>query len=484
MQKLITTSVLLAVLSLSPIHAMQPYHRPFSTRSCCDYSSQPVARAHQGTDVCLNEQIARDARNEKALTALQNFVGHPLTPNQLPSIALACSGGGLRASLATLGILRGLEKIGLLDAVTYAAGNSGSTWTLAAWPVHNKGLDHLTQYLRSRICNTINPQNFDTTSLFKTFGEKLQNLRPFSLNDIWGAWLAGGFFGIEKSNIMLSDIAPQVSDGSYPIPLFCSVIGETAADVYQWVEFSPFQIGSEYLNAWISPDAFGKKFNKGTSFDSSKPENFGYLLGLFGSLYAAGSAEILNQIKEQLELLNQQCSKPSLSSLFGWTENIRLSPPDIYNFTYNLPNSPLADEFFLTFVDAGFEFALPFPPLLRRTIKLYIVCDASSNVMIESQNPMHDVCAYAYKNGYHFPAIDYTKLVCQKISIIHDPQDPQSPVIVYIPNQELFSTYKISYTNQEFDQLVSSMQDTVVNNAAAIKQAVAYAMNKQNPTLT
>lgn len=47
---------------------------------------------------------------------------------QAPVIAVLGSGGGLRAHIACLGVLSEMKELGLLDAITYLAGVSGSTW--------------------------------------------------------------------------------------------------------------------------------------------------------------------------------------------------------------------------------------------------------------------------------------------------------------------------------------------------------------------
>ncbi len=50
-----------------------------------------------------------------------------VTP-QVPVLAVVCSGGGSRALISTYGSLQGLQKIQLLDAVSYITGVSGATW--------------------------------------------------------------------------------------------------------------------------------------------------------------------------------------------------------------------------------------------------------------------------------------------------------------------------------------------------------------------
>ena len=50
----------------------------------------------------------------------------------IPTVAVAASGGGLRAAMNTIGALGEFKESGLLDCVTYVAGISGSCWAMGA----------------------------------------------------------------------------------------------------------------------------------------------------------------------------------------------------------------------------------------------------------------------------------------------------------------------------------------------------------------
>jgi phospholipase A2 len=66
------------------------------------------------------------------IRALGRFLNKDdLDVNDLPVIGIACSGGGPRALIGTLGYLKGMEELNLLEATTYIAGVSGSTWAMA-----------------------------------------------------------------------------------------------------------------------------------------------------------------------------------------------------------------------------------------------------------------------------------------------------------------------------------------------------------------
>lgn len=69
-----------------------------------------------------------ESRNLDMLLLLTLSINCPSSNAQAPVIAVLGSGGGLRAHIACLGVLSEMKELGLLDAVTYLAGVSGSTW--------------------------------------------------------------------------------------------------------------------------------------------------------------------------------------------------------------------------------------------------------------------------------------------------------------------------------------------------------------------
>lgn len=69
-----------------------------------------------------------ESKNLDMLLLLTWSINCPSSNAQAPVIAVLGSGGGLRAHIAYLGVLSEMKALGLLDAVTYLAGVSGSTW--------------------------------------------------------------------------------------------------------------------------------------------------------------------------------------------------------------------------------------------------------------------------------------------------------------------------------------------------------------------
>ncbi|MFH0898654.1 MAG: hypothetical protein V1855_03685 [bacterium] len=430
-----------------------------------------------GNQWCPEELVALGLRKQKTHTALQQFCNQLFPEKNTPTIAIACSGGGFRAAVATLGLLQGLEKIGLLDAVTYIASISGATWTTSSWLVHNYTLDELELFLRKSMYHAFYPENLCLPALALSIISKMQDTRYISINDLWGGMLGDIFlsriedFGGQTTH--LSDLAASTLQGKNPIPIFSAVIGESGP-FYQWVEFSPFNVGSPELEVWIPSWAFGRKFNQGTSLSTGHQETLAYLLGLFGSAYAVNMSDAIKSIEETLEnsfnvTLPLDCFTWVAKKVWGQK---RISPPEVNNFMYQLEKKPYYNNQRLTFVDAGVAFNLPFPPLLRRNVDIYIVCDASGDIRGIINNQLKKSQEYAINNGFAFPLLNLQEITTQDCSIIIDPQNATAPVIIYAPNFTDISTLDLDYSEQDFSLVLNATRNAILNNVEKIKGAV------------
>lgn len=434
-----------------------------------------------GNAASAQEIVALKNRLAKNKKALEFLLQKNLSPeSKIPVIGVAASGGGFRASIACLGMLRGLERIGMLDAVTYISTLSGSTWTAASWLMHRSSPLAMTNKLRSKLYQAFSTKNIDKAAITKKIASKVWDGKKLSLNDFWGNLIGNVFLSIPTDdglNYYLHDLAPQTTSGEFPIPIFTSVIGQTNPR-YEWVEYTPFEIGSTYLKSWISPELFGKRFKDGLTTDSSRPENFAYLLGIFGSAYAGSMIDALQFIKDGLETVyNIDISSNWFNWL--WGNNARISPPEIPNFARGLQN-PLRNENKLTLVDAGMAINVPVPPLLRRGVKIYFICDAGTDANSPIGTEMRKIEEWAREHGYKFPAMNFESLTSQPFSIWAHPTDKEMPIVIHIPNKIYHPTAKFSYTGQEFIELCSSIENTLIQNVEPIAQALWMAMDHIN----
>ena len=91
------------------------------------------ARVWIGNEISLEEQ--EFTRNRRVFTkkSLARYLGvreDEIDERDIPTIAVAGSGGGYRAMLGTTGYFKAMKQAGLFDCVTYMAGTTFPTLKL------------------------------------------------------------------------------------------------------------------------------------------------------------------------------------------------------------------------------------------------------------------------------------------------------------------------------------------------------------------
>ncbi|MCB9492896.1 MAG: hypothetical protein H6679_01325 [Epsilonproteobacteria bacterium] len=434
----------------------------------------------EGTNICYDEYRSLLNRDEVVRGAIKKLLGRNIRTENVPNIGVVASGGGYRAAIAALGFMRGLEKINMLDTAMHFATLSGSTWMLAAWIAHGFSLQMLKRFLRVQLEHDFRLHNFNFKEIVRNIRRKLSYGQRITIADLYGGMLADTLFETfphDGQGVYLSSFATKVLEGKYPIPIFTAVMAQTSP--YEWCEFTPFEVGSEMLGkkgAWIPTWAFGKKFKYGISTDLAPEQTLGFFMGMFGSAYAASFTEVMRELWNAIQNF---LHKHVWTKLFGNEERsltevfdkIRLSTPKVFNFTRGM-DGILSDKRYLKLVDAGLGFNLPFPPLFRRNINLYLVCDASEETSVYEYHALRGVEDYARRKGYKFPRIDYENINERVVSVFYDRQDPEVPVVVYFPNQVPFSTFKFTYSVEEFNSLYKGMEQAVIDARYVIRDAL------------
>ena len=412
--------------------------------------------------------------------ALAKFLGKPVS-GSAPRIALAFSGGGFRAMISTLGFLKGAHDINLLGATHYMAGLSGSSWALAPWLASGKSIsDYLTD-LSVRLKGGIQPLSPSKElikAVLSVFITKFLYGQSVTAMDIYGALLARLLLhqaGISGMSLSFSDAHKQVGSARIPLPLYTAI--ETTVKPYEWMEVSPFEVGSSYVKSYVPVWAFGRTFDNKNSVTSSSMLGFapeqtlGYFMAVFGSAFEVALKDIIEHSADIIDLLMQHLPEAIdeyfgkstfysmtyaafkavapkiLENFFGdlskyieqaassWSD-IRLLPDVQPNFTYNMAGMPLADVKTLSMVDAGIDFNLPIPPLLRkaRGVDVIIAYDLSSNISgPQGAAALRKAEKYARDRGYKFPSIDYKRAAKEPVSVFKDLSDPETPTVIYFP---------------------------------------------------
>jgi cytosolic phospholipase A2 len=330
-------------------------------------------------------------------------------------------------------------------------------------------------------------------------------------------------------------------DGVLPFPIYIAI--ETTLLPYEWIEFNPFEMGSSYLSAYIPVWAFGRTFNNGTSTNRPPQQTLGYLLDIFGSAFEITLQDALLNSASAISLIMKNI--PSLvKNIFGATEasgiiqdilevilptllqdfftkwlqtisgtplpQLLLSPAWQPNYTSGITNNPFATQSKLTLVDAGIDFNIPVPPLLRaaRAIDIIIIYDTSATLSSQplSSTPLAQALAgaqkYAQDRGLKFPPIapiDYSRAGKELVSIFKDPNDPKTPTVIYMPSiansaytpafdiracilNGYCATANFNYTQSQAQQLSAFSRFALLQNITAIKQTIQGKINSKPST--
>lgn len=420
---------------------------------------QYSARVRVSNDLCDEEKEFLSRRRMIAQVALAKYLGiseKDVHPDDVPTIAVCGSGGGLRALVAGTGSLLATAEDGLLDCVTYTSGVSGSCWLQAMYysmigkQRYDLVLDHLKTRLGVHIAYP--PVAFSSmlsapTNKYLLAGmvEKLKGDQgaAFGLVDIYGILLGArllvpkGELGVNDRDFKLSNQRDYIKYGQNPMPIYTAVrheipdIGGAAAALsegpieeakqiakeeawFQWFEITPYEMFCEEFSAGIPTWAMGRKFKDGV--DVLPPEHgfhlpevrMPFLLGMFGSAFCATLSHYYREIRP---LVQNLAGFGAVDEMI-WGRNQDLSkvhpidPATLPNFCYGMggklprtaPDSVVRQEY-MQLMDAGMSNNIPIYPLLRpgRDVDVILAFDASADIKTDNWLSVAD--GYARQRG-------------------------------------------------------------------------------------
>ncbi|TET06247.1 hypothetical protein E3J79_02765 [Candidatus Dependentiae bacterium] len=382
-------------------------------------------QVYVGNDLCVEENNYLKNRYPKVKKALESLLRRSLTGKVL-TIAVVCSGGGIRATLTTLGFLRGLKKIGLLDAVTYICTLSGSTWAVGPWMSSVQEIEDVQARLIERLPRGFVSAELNTTAMINALLVKWSFEQPITLVDWYGVFLANML--LPNQDVYLSKQHDRIKNGDLPFPIYTAV----DTDEKHWYEFTPYEVGGAWLGHYIKSWAFGRKFAYGFSQDQAPEQSFGFFMGIFGSAFAATFGRIYNR------MVNPKTWTGTILSPLLENSKKRPSQGEVFNFTYGMPESSIKNKPYMKMVDAGLDFNLPYPPISgerpERKADIIIFVDASKTPRLNTTEE------YARMRKLPFPSrsIYYDRT----ISVY---EDKDCPTVIYMPlfqDKDLIENFK------------------------------------------
>ncbi|CAG8443343.1 11240_t:CDS:2 [Ambispora leptoticha] len=420
---------------------------------CADKTLNPEldwdATARISLDLCEDETNFVRERKEYIRDKFAKYIDVDMNEveiDDIPTIAFAGSGGGFRAMLATTGYAHAAYNSGLLDLATYMAGVSGSCWNIATRytsNISNQEDPHqcLVEFYKSRLSLPFTQPNsllkiFEKTkspetAVDLTFGgiaQKKQTGIECGPIDMFGVLLASRLLlgddpTIQRPDFKLSQQKRFLAGGKNPMPIYTALHHcrpwkhtlppEYAAlipnyeevlkeyqkkkDHYLWFEFTPFEVGCEEYPAFIPSWAFGRRFEFGKSVERIPEQNFGLLVGLFGSAPSAPLSCAIRQFEYGLpdgwlkntwkRVYTTACDKAGEQRMSELEAVHTIPEARNFNFAYHLHPPPYelgtTNGPYLDFVDAGASSDLPLYPLTHpnRKVDLIIAVDAATSTI-------------------------------------------------------------------------------------------------------
>lgn len=416
------------------------------------------ATVRVSNELCDEEKEFLARRKKTTAMALAKYLGideKDVHEEDVPTIAMCGSGGGLRALVAGTGSMIATEEDGLLDCITYTSGVSGSCWLQALYHSSfaqgslSRVLDHLKARLGVHIAYP--PIAFSDLATAPTNKYLLSGLveklrgdpnADFGLVDVYGLLLAArllvpkGELGVDPRDFKLSNQRQNIKYGQHPLPIYTAVrheipnakissgggsgaLSEKAKEEaakeawFQWFELTPYEFFCEEFTAGIPTWALGRKFKDGK--DQQPEDGFHLpearmplLLGIWGSAFCATLSHYYREVRPLVQSLTGFGTIDQMIS--GHNEDLSkvhpIDPAMIPNFTYGMgdklprttPTSVHENEY-LQLMDAGMSNNLPVYPLLRpgRNVEIVIAFDASADVKTDNWLSVAD--GYARQRG-------------------------------------------------------------------------------------
>ncbi|NXI92769.1 PA24E phospholipase, partial [Psophia crepitans] len=449
--------------------------------------------ARLGFDLCTDEQGFLQKRRKVVAAALKDVLHleEDLQEHEVPIVAVTTAGCGIRALTAMYGSILGLQKLRVLDCVSYISGSSGTTWTMtklyedADWSRKDLGEIIIEARKQAAKCKMGAFCLRSLRNYYRELSQRTQAGHKTSFIDLWGLMIES-MLNDGKCHHRLSDQRRAVNQGQNPLPIYLALNVKdkvSTKDFREWVEFTPYEVGFLKYGAFIRAEDFGSKFFMGRLMKKLPESRICFMQGMWSSIFsknlldawhAADNSEDfwhrwtqdkVTEIEEQPDLPEKPyematCMFTPTSGLSTALRDILTDRPAVskyHNFLrgFQMHNEYIQQEHFtkwkdtfldtspndlrgnsehLELVDAAFFFETSCPPLMRPERKVDVIIHL--NYTGGSQTlPLEQACRYFSEQGIPFPSIglkDDEKNL--KECYMFDGADtPGAPLLLYFP---------------------------------------------------
>lgn len=343
-------------------------------------------------------------------------------------------------------------------------------------------LEALRKKLKERVSTKFwNPFTLNWHNILEKLEKKHETYGHFKPADLWGALLTDRLLGDlpdKEQNFSFADIRAFLEEtDTEPFPLFSSCIKNCPpmTQEYDWFEITPYASGSNDLKGFIPTEYLGSFFANGKLVKPLKEESLSFLMGVLGSAYVFNIGDPLLLLAQAIPT-TYKCRDQVIQDVKKFIKKYDLCsrnflPSRINNPTNKMESSPFSQPF-IELADAGYDYNLTMPPLLRRKTDIILCCDASTDACTNGFPEMQKAKKYAAKHGFAFPALQYYKQIDKHLYLFKWDEKKQTsdkiPTIFYFTNPYKESTLKLEYSGQEFDEVCDFMRDNLAQNKNAI----------------
>uniref|UniRef100_A0A8C8SX99 Phospholipase A2 n=1 Tax=Pelusios castaneus TaxID=367368 RepID=A0A8C8SX99_9SAUR len=439
-----------------------------------------------GFDLCVEEQDFLCKRKKVVAAALKKVLQleEDLQDDEVPVVAVMTTGGGTRALTAMYAHLLSIQKLNVLDCISYITGLSGTTWTMSNlyedpdWS--QKDLEASVSDTRKHVIKNKFLACFSMDRLkyyVKELYQRKQEGHKISFTDLWGLIIEAMLHDGEDHH-KLTDQQQALIHGQNPLPIYLVLnVKEKISnqDFREWVEFTPYEVGLIKYGAYIRSENFGSEFFMGRLMKKLPESRICFLEGDLLSWENLSKAFIIFSAEEEPLLptrpseLNTRVRSPPdcLSTVFRDVLMCRPAVSEIHNFLKGcqMHNNYLENEFSkwkdceldsqpsqltgaadsLALVDTAFAFETSYPPLMRpeRKVDLILHFNYSSGSQIA---PLIKASKYFSEQGIPFPQIvpgEEEAKNPKECYIVGDKEGPETPVVLLFPLvNDTFRNYK------------------------------------------
>nr|XP_048315772.1 LOW QUALITY PROTEIN: cytosolic phospholipase A2 delta [Myodes glareolus] len=256
-----------------------------------------------GCGLCPEEQAFLGRRKQVVAAALKQALqlDKDLKEDEVPVVGIMAEGGGVRAMTSLYGHLLALQKLGLLDCVTYFSGISGSTWAMAhlyqdpEWSQKDlEGpISHAREHVAKSLWREFLPEHL--ASYHQALKLRAEQGYTTTIADLWSLVLEFKLHG-QVSDQKLSGQRAALERGQNPLPLYLSLnVKKNNLDTLhfkEWVEFSPYEVGFLKYGAFVPPELFGSEFFMGRLMKRLPESQICFLEGIWSNIFSVNLMDI------------------------------------------------------------------------------------------------------------------------------------------------------------------------------------------------